>query len=83
MSRATDPKLFAESLCKFHAGWLTEDTRSVVGLAVMKVILFHSSAPLTAHTKVVQENRRSQQPPHEWEAGGQLVKAFSRCSRGQ
>ncbi|XP_036094356.1 multivesicular body subunit 12B isoform X2 [Rousettus aegyptiacus] len=51
------------------SGWLTEDTRSVVGLAVMKVTLFHSSAPLTAHTKVVQENRRSQQPPHEWRQG--------------
>lgn len=38
MSRVIDPKLFAESLCKFHAAWLIVDTWNVVGLAVVKVV---------------------------------------------
>lgn len=53
MRRVADPKLFAESLGKFHPSWLIEDAGNVVGLAVMKVTLFLSSEPLTDHVKVL------------------------------
>ena len=74
-----DPGLFAESVCKFHAGWLIEDTWNVVGLAVTKVTRFHSSAPLTGYAELIWKRPHSQQlPPYKWEAGGSTCQSLFR-----
>lgn len=79
MRRVIDPGLFAESLCKFHAGWLIEDTWNVVGSAVMKVTLFHSSASLTGGAELAWEkNPFPAVPTHtNGRQGAQPVKAPS------
>lgn len=71
----TDPKLFAESLCKFHAGCLIEDTWNAAGLVVMKVPLFHSLAPLTSYVQVEPYHQpHSQQLRCMSEAGDPCVR---------
>lgn len=75
MGRATDPELFAESLCKFHAGLAGRGHLQRRGLGG-----YESHTVSFLGPKVVQEHRHCRQPPREWEAGGQLVEAFSRRS---
>ena len=73
------PKLFAESLCKFQAVWLTGATGNVPGLAVMRVPLPHSSDPLTTSVTVCTGNPVPSAPVHG--GAGQLVKALGRRSK--